>query len=92
MLRRFIALPTMVVREVSFDRRFLQLLPEQVDFVQEQDNRLVLEPIAVDKTFKEHKGFVHLNCVHVFEQRLIIAGQRSQEEQAVDTFEVATGY
>jgi len=62
-----ITLPTMVIREVSFDRGILQLLPKQVNLVQEQDNWFVLEPFAVDKTCKEHECFVHLIGVDVFE-------------------------
>lgn len=59
-----------VVREMVGDRRNMKLSLEQIDFVQEQDDRFALEPFAIDQGLEQHHCFMHL-VLHDGEQRLV---------------------
>lgn len=58
-----------VVREMVGDRRNMQLSLEQIDLVQEQDDRFALEPLAIDQGFEQHHCLMHL-VLHIREQWL----------------------
>lgn len=50
---------TRVVWEVFGERRFAQLLTEQIDFVEEKDDTRAHEPSRVDDRVKQHQTFHH---------------------------------
>lgn len=49
-----------VIREVFRNGRNLELSPEQIHLIQEEDDRLALEPFAIDERLEQHHSFVHL--------------------------------
>jgi len=44
-----------VVREVLYQRRFLQFLPEEIDLVEEEDDRCSHEPSRIHDGIEEDK-------------------------------------
>ena len=50
---------TRVIREVLYQRRLLQFLSEEVNFVEEKDDGCSHEPSRVHNGIEENKGFHH---------------------------------
>lgn len=48
------------IREVFRERRNSKLLLEDINFIQKENNRLVLEPLTVDHRVEEHYFFLCL--------------------------------
>ena len=68
------------IGEVFGYRRNRKLPSEQIDFVQEEDDRFPLEPLAICQRLEKHHGFVHL----VLDKQL--AGVKSRLEGLYGTY------
>ena len=63
---------TFVLREAVRERFPLNLLLEQIPFIQEQDKRRVLEPPRIANLLEQSECLMHYDDVIVLQQVLIV--------------------
>jgi len=76
-----------VVREAKFEVVDEYLVLEEIDFVEEDDDRFVAEPSTVAEVVEELNRLVHSVHGFVFEQSLVVFAEGQAKDDRPDSFE-----
>lgn len=84
---RRVVVAALVIGEVVLHRRNGELLLESINLVQEQDYRGLGEPPGVADRVEQGERLLHAVDGLIFEEQLIVLGDRDQEEDGSDILE-----
>lgn len=82
-----VVVASVVIWEVIAQGRMCQFLLEQIDLVQEEDDRGLDEPARVADGIEKSEGFLHSVDGFVFIEHLVVFGQGDEEHESRDIFE-----